>query len=222
VASAATARVEGFWSHSEGNQARTAFAARGIRCASCSKAIERAVGAVPGVRSVQVNVATSRISVDFDSSQTALPAILAATEKAGFQPVPLLGGESQAESQRERRTALKRIGLAGIGMMQVMMYVLGVYVATPESMDPAIASYLRFVGLLITTPVLFYSGAPYLLGALQDLRRRTLGMDVPVAIALCLAYAASVLNTVRGSGQTYFDSVTMFIFFLGAGRYLEM
>lgn len=219
---AAAARAEGFWSHSEGNQARTAFAARGIRCASCSKAIERAVGAVPGVRRVQVNVATSRISVDFDPSQVALSAILSATESAGFPPVPLLGEQSHADFQRERRTALKRIGLAGIGMMQVMMYVLGVYVAKPESIDPAIASYLRYVGLLITTPVLFYSGAPYLLGALQDLRRRTLGMDVPVAIALCLAYGASVVNTVRGSGQTYFDSVTMFIFFLGAGRYLEM
>lgn len=222
MASAAATRIEGFWSHSEGSQTRTVFAARGIRCTSCSKAIERAIGALPGVLSAQVNVATARVSVTFNSSIVTLPVILKTTESAGFQPVPLLGERSQASFQRERRMALKRIGLAGIGMMQVMMYVLGVYVAGPDSMDPAIASYLKYVGLLITTPVLLYSGAPYLLGAWQDLRRRTLGMDVPVAVALCLAYFASVVNTVRGSGQTYFDSVTMFIFFLGAGRYLEM
>jgi len=70
--------------------------------------------------------------------------------------------------------------------------------------------------------VLVYSGAPFFIGAWNDLRRRALGMDVPVALALCLAFGASVFNTVRGKGQTYFDSVTMFIFFLSAGRYVEM
>jgi Cu2+-exporting ATPase len=63
---------------------------------------------------------------------------------------------------------------------------------------------------------------PFLLGAWRDLRARTLGMDVPVALALVLAYGASVVNTLRGAGEIYFDSVTMFIFFLSAGRFLEM
>lgn len=217
-----SATADAFWVQQQGERARAVFAAQGIRCVACSRSIEKAVSTLPGVERVTVNVATARVSVDFDPARTTISGILATVQEAGFRPLPLAGERSTQDFQRERRMALKRIGLAGIGMMQVMMYVLGVYVATPESIDPAIASYLRYTALLITTPVLFYSGAPYLLGALRDLRQRSLGMDVPVALALCLAYAASVFNTVRGHGETYFDSVTMFIFFLGAGRYVEM
>ncbi len=215
-------RSHAFWASESGGHARTVFAAEGIRCAACSRSIERAVRALPGIEQVNVNVATSRVCVDWDPARSQLAQILRAIAEAGFRPVPLAGEAAETAFVRERRLALKRIGLAGLGMMQVMMYVFGVYVARPDAIDPAIASYLRYVGMLITTPVLLYSGAPFLLGAWQDLRRRTLGMDVPVALALCLAYGASVFNTVRGEGQTYFDSVTMFIFFLSAGRYVEM
>ena len=210
------------WSDAEQGRARAVFAAAGIRCASCSRSIESAIRALPGIDRVDVNVATARVAVDWNPSRIDLEKILASVERAGFRPAPLMGEQAAAALVRERRAALKRIGLAGLGMMQVMMYVFGVYVARPDSIDPAIASYLRYVGLVITTPVLVYSGGPFFVGAWRDLRRRALGMDVPVALALALAYAASVFNTMRGSGQTYFDSVTMFIFFLGVGRYVEM
>jgi Cu2+-exporting ATPase len=222
MTAATTSSAHAFWSNTASGRARAVFAAEGIRCASCSRSIERALGAVPGVARVNVNVATSRVCVEWEPAKTHLDAILRAVAGAGFKPLPFAGEAAESAFSRERRTALKRIGLAGLGMMQVMMYVFGVYVAEPGAIDPAIASYLEYVGMAITTPVLVYSGAPFFLGAWNDLRRRALGMDVPVALALCLAYAASVFNTVRGEGQTYFDSVTMFIFFLSAGRYVEM
>ena len=218
----AAQRTTPFWTDESSGRTRAVFAAEGIRCAACSRSIENAVRALPGIERVDVNVATARVCVDWRAAETDLARILSAVSAAGFKPVPLAGEASVEAFRRERRAALKRIGLAGLGMMQVMMYVFGVYFARPDAMDPAIASYLRNVGMLITTPVLLYSGAPFLLGALQNIRQRTLGMDVPVALALCLAYGASVFNTVRGEGQTYFDSVTMFIFFLSAGRYVEM
>ena len=209
-------------SDADGRHKRAIFAAQGIRCASCSRSIERALRALPGVERVDVNVATARVSVDWDATRIKLTQILTTVSDAGFRPVPLAGEAAVANRVRERRDALKRIGLAGLGMMQAMMYVFGVYVARPDAIDPAIASYLRYVGMLITTPVLVYSGAPFFAGALRDLRRRALGMDVPVALALVLAYGASVINTLRAAGPTYFDSVTMFIFFLSVGRYVEM
>jgi len=217
-----TLSTNAFWTNESRGHSRAVFAADGIRCAACSGSIERAVNRLPGIERVSVNVATARVCVEWHASETDFGTILRAIEAAGFRPVPLAGVASESAFLRERRQALKRIGLAGLGMMQVMMYVLGVYVARSGAMDPAIASYLRYVGLLITTPVLLYSGAPFLLGALQNIRQRSLGMDVPVALALCLAFGASVFNTVRGQGQTYFDSVTMFIFFLSVGRYVEM
>jgi P-type Cu2+ transporter len=211
-----------YWSRESGGHARALFAAEGIHCSGCTRTIERAVRALPGIEAISVNAATGRVAVDWRSSQTSLPRILRAIERVGFKPVPLVGTSAEAAFQLERRRALKRIGLAGLGMMQVMMYVFGVYFAAPGDIDPAIERLLNYTALFITLPILVYSGSPFFSGALQGLRRRTLNMDFNVALALLLAFGASAFNTFRGTGQTYFDSVTMFIFFLAAGRYLEM
>lgn len=200
----------------------TVFAIEGMRCANCSRAVTRAIDALPGVERISVNVATGRAAVDWNPDAVPLKKILDAVTRAGFKPIPL-GGETAASAQRaEHRLALKRIGLAGLGMMQTMMFVYCIYAAGTHGIDPGIAQYLKLAGLLIATPVLVYSGAPFFSGALRDLRRRSPGMDVPVALALSIAYAASVINTLRGAGEIYFDSVTMFIFFLLAGRFVEM
>src|SRR4051812_18428393 len=122
-----------FWSTTGDGRARAVFAAEGIRCASCSRSIERALGSVPGVARVNVNVATSRVCVEWDPAKSALEAILRAVADAGFKPLPFAGDAAETAFALERRTALKRIGLAGIGMMQVMMYVFGVYVARPDA-----------------------------------------------------------------------------------------
>jgi len=193
-----------------------------MRCANCSRAVTRAVDSLPGVERVSVNVATGRAAVDWHPGTVPLKKILDAVTRAGFKPLPL-GGETAASAQRaEHRLALKRIGLAGLGMMQTMMFVYCIYAAGSHGIDPAIAQYLKLAGLLIATPVLVYCGSPFFTGALRDIRRGALGMDVPVALALTIAYTASVINTLRGAGEIYFDSVTMFIFFLLAGRFVEM
>ena len=207
---------------SDGGVSHAVFAIEGMRCSACSNAISRALGKLPGVERVCVNVATGRASVDWDPQQVTLARILDVVTATGFKPTPL-AGETAASGQRaERRSALKRIGLAGLGMMQAMMFVYCIYAVGAHGIDPVIAQYLKLAGLLITTPVLVYSGAPFFAGALRDLRRGTLGMDVPVALALALGYTASAINTLRGVGEIYFDSVTMFIFFLSAGRFVEM
>lgn len=206
----------------EGGRSRVVFAVEGMRCAGCARSIEKAVRALPGVEAVEASAATGRVAVDWRADQLALGPILRAVREAGFRVVPLAGERAQAAYQEERRTALKRIGLAGLGMMQVMMLVYGLYAVGPRGIDPGLAHYLRLAAMLIATPVLLYSGAPFFSAAWSQLRRRSLGMDVPVAVALSLAFAASVFNTLRGEGEVYFDSVTMFIFFLLTGRYVEM
>ena len=209
------------WSPDEGEHEHVVFLVEGMHCAGCARSIEKAVRALPDVENVRVNNATARVSVAWRGrGATHLPNILGAVSGAGFKPVPLAGSAATAEFQRERRAALKRLGLASLGMMQAMMYLSALYGVT--DIDASMAQLMRIAGMVIVTPVLFYSGAPFLAGAWRDLTHRRLGMDVPVALALVLAWLPSVVNTLRASGEVYFDSVGMFIFSLTAGRYIEM
>ena len=198
------------------------FDAEGIHCTNCARSIRRALEALPGLRRIDINVVDRRVSVVWDTHRIALAKILATIADLGFNPVPLVGERAVVAQRDERRRALKRVGLAGLGSMQLMMYAVGLYAGAFSGIDPSIAEFLRWTCLVIATPVMFYSGMPILRGALDDFRRRVLGMDVTVALALLLAYAASVVNTLRGTGDIYFDSVAMFIFFLSLGRYVEM
>jgi Cu2+-exporting ATPase len=105
-------------------------------------------------------------------------------------------------------------------MMQVMMYALPGYTATDMTAD--IRLLMRWASLVLTIPVLMYSAWPFFLGAWRDVKRRTLGMDVPVALGVGSAFIASVHTTFSGQGEVYYDSVTMFVFLLLTGRFLEM
>ncbi len=214
--------LEGHWASESDGRGHAVFNAEGIRCANCARSIRTGLGSLPGVTGADVNVVNGRVSVSWDAARVSLGAILRTVAGLGFRPVPLAGDAAAAARRDERRSAMKRIGLAGLGSMQVMMYAAGLYTGAFQGIDPQVAEFLKLTCLLIATPVLLYSGAPILRGGLHDLRRRTLGMDVTVSLALVLAYVASVYNTLRGAGEVYFDSVTMFIFFLLLGRWFEM
>jgi Cu2+-exporting ATPase len=201
---------------------RTAFGIEGMHCANCAASVERALRAMEGIHSISVNAATGKARVDWDPAKLSLKPIFEAVRKLGFRPVSLAGEIAEAAAVKERRSALKRIGVAGLGMMQTMMFVYALYASGAHGIDPGIAQYLRIAGMLLTTPVLLYSGLPFYQAAIHDLRRRRVGMDVPVALALTVAFTASVYHTLLGTGEVYYDSVTMFIFLLSLGRFAEM
>ena len=194
----------------------------GIRCAACVWLIERAIGTVAGVESVQVNAAAQRARIVWNPAQTDLAAIFTPFARTGYAALPLDSAALDDARRREARAALKRLVVAGFGAMQAMMYASALYLGAFTAMDPATRDAMRWLGLLVATPVVFYSAQPFFAGALRALRARTLGMDVPVALAIALIYAASVVEALRGGGEVYFDSVSMFVFFLLVGRYLEM
>jgi Cu2+-exporting ATPase len=214
--------LEGHWASEADGVGQVVLNVEGIRCANCARSIQRAVGDLAGVARVEVNVVNSRASVEWRTAETSLGRILDAIARAGFRPVPLVGEKAAAARTAERRTQLKRIGLAAIGTMQLMMYSGVLWVGALDGIEPKYAQLFRWTCLVIALPVLLYSGAPILRGAVNDLRRRVLGMDVTVGLALVLAFGASAFNTVRGHGEVYFDAVTMFILFLLVGRYFEM
>lgn len=194
----------------------------GIRCAACVWLIERALGAISGVQSVQVNASAQRARIVWDPQRTTLVAILQALARTGYRALPLDAAALDDVRRRESRAALKRLAVAGFGAMQAMMYASALYLGEVETMGEATRDLMRWFGLLVATPVVFYSARPFFQGASRALRSRTLGMDVPVAIAIALIYAASLAQALRGGAEVYFDSVSMFVFLLLGGRYLEM
>jgi len=194
----------------------------GITCAACVWLNERHLMQVPGVSAVQVNYATRRARIRWHHEEVQLSSILAAVAAIGYRAHPYDPLRSEEIAQRERRSALWRLFVAGFGMMQVMMYALPVYMASDGDMSANVEQLMRWASLLLTLPVVFYSAAPFFVRAWRDLRLRRAGMDVPVALGVGFAFVASVWATLVSQGEVYFDSVSMFVFFLLGGRYLEM
>ena len=206
----------------EGGLSEVMLLVEGLRCAACVWLIERAVGALPGVASVQVNATARRARIVFDAGSTSLPALLERIARAGYRPLPLDPTALDDARRRESRDALKRLLVAGFGAMQSMMYATALYVGAVDAMDDAARALFRWLGFLVATPVVLYAARPFFAGAVRSLAARRIGMDVPVALAIAAIYGASLYVAMRGGAEVYFDSVSMFVFFLLCGRYVEM
>ncbi len=211
-----------FVSAGDGDEREAALILEGVRCAACIWLSEQSIQRVPGVLSAQVNYATHRARVRWDARRTRISEILGAVAAVGYRAHPYDSRHLDAVQAGERRSALWRLLIAGLGMTQVMMYAIPAYIADAESLTRDIAQLMRWASLVLTVPVVVYSAHPFFQGAWRDLRQARLGMDVPVALGIGVAFIASVWATVRGAGEVYFDSVTMFVFLLLLGRYLEL
>ena len=194
----------------------------GISCAACAWLIEHHLKSQQGVNSVSVNVSTHQCRVVWDKSQAKLSDLFKALSSIGYRPAPAIASEGQEHRKQEYKTSLLRLGVAGLGMMQVGMVAVALHAGDIQGISDHWQQFLRWVSLLFATPVLLYSAKPFFVSAMRAIRLRHLNMDVPVSIALLLAYIASVWATISGTGEVYFDSVSMFTFFLLLGRFLEM
>ena len=197
----------------------------GMHCAACTLVVEQALGHAAGVRSVEVNGASQTARVVWDESTGRPSDWLAALRRAGYGALPagdLLDAVPRVKAQR---LMLWRWLVAGFCMMQAMMYALPIYVAAPGEITPDIEALLRWGAWMMTVPVILFSCWPFFSAALRDLRHRRVGMDVPVALGIAIAFGASTAATIDPTGpwgrEVWYDSVTMFVFFLLSGRLLE-
>lgn len=207
---------------SQGDIREAALILEGIVCAACIWLSERHVMQLPGVLAFSVNYATHRAQVKWDDSRIKLSQILKAISDIGYLAHPLDPNRQEQVYKREKSAALRRLAVAGLGAMQVMMIAVALYASGEQGMESGLKLFLRWMSFLIAAPVIVYAAKPFFTGLLRDLKLRRLGMDVPVALAIGAAFMASTWATITEAGEIYFDSVTMFTFFLLAGRYLEM
>lgn len=194
----------------------------GITCAACAWLIENYLQDMDCIEHAAVNVSTHECVISWRKDCDKLSELMSALARIGYMPQPATANSNQMLRKKESRTALMRLALAGIAMMQVGMVAVALYAGEAQGITDSWRHYLRWVSLLMATPVILFSARPFFSSALRALRLHRLNMDVPVSLALLLAYSASAWATVTNSGEVYFDSIAMFTFFLLLGRYLEM
>lgn len=193
----------------------------GITCAACAWLIEHKVKQLPGVSQVMVNSTTQRALISWDKQQVKLSDILGQISRIGYQAAPYQVDEQELTAKQNSRKFLLRLGLAGFATMQVMMFALALYTGYFTDLDVQYRDYFRWVSMIFATPVVLYSAQPFYFSAIRTLLSGKLNMDVSVSIAIGGAYIASCFATVNGTGEVYFESVSMFTFFLLLGRYFE-
>ncbi len=214
-----------FVTHLANGEREAQLLIQGITCAACVWLLEKQLASMPGVTAVTVNASTHRCLIRWSNETQNLSHIMSECQRIGYEPSPATDEKAFQARKKENRQSLMRLGVAGIGMMQVGMVAIALYAGGLQGISEGMQNLLRYLSLLIATPVVFYSAKPFFQAARRSLahaKLRHLNMDVPVSFAILGAYLASVYSTLTNSGEVYFDSVSMFTFFLLVGRYLEM
>jgi Cu2+-exporting ATPase len=193
-----------------------------VRCAACLWLNEQALRRLPGVVRADVNFATQRAQVAWDTRRTRLSTIIETIRSLGYDAFPFDPRRQDALDKESRRAELWRLFVAGFGAMQVMMYAFPAYFDEGAgTLSRESESLMRWAGLLLTLPVMIFSCGPFFSGAWRELRRLRPGMDTPIALGIATGFAASAWATLAGDGPVYFDSIAMLVFLLLGARFLE-
>ena len=201
-------------------------AIEGMHCTACAMTVEDALLRVPGVVSAEVSGASQRARVVWAAARV-LPSVwMGAVGAAGYGAVPANDAFASERRRHQSRQALWRMSVAGFCMMQVMMYAWPAYVARPGDLTAEMEQLLRWASWVLTLPVILFSCGPFFSNALRDLTQRRVSMDLPVALGMGMTFVVSTIGTFNPEGifgrEVYFDSLTMFVFFLLTGRWLEL
>ncbi|WP_334153630.1 heavy metal translocating P-type ATPase [Tepidimonas sp.] len=198
---------------------------QGMYCAACADTVEATLAGRSGVLGAQVHAATRRLALRWDPARTRLSELAEAVGRVGYRLLPMQQALAVSERTRETRRALWRLFVAGFCMMQVMMYTWPEYVTEPGQIPPDLLQLLRWASWVLSLPVLLFASGPFFGSAWRDLRQGRIGMDVPVSLGILITFVVSTLATFDPTGpwghDIWYDSLTMFVFFLLGGRYLE-
>ena len=193
----------------------------GVHCGGCVRRIEKALFHEDGVEQARVNLTTRRLNIAWHGKVARADDFVEILQKLGFQAVPFDPNRLGSIDQKQHDRLLKAMAVAGFGAGNIMLLAVGVWAGHFYGMGDATRSFLHWFEALIALPVLIYAGQPFFESALKALKNRRTNMDVPISLAITLAAAMSLFETIRGGPHVYFDSAVMLLFFLLIGRYLD-
>lgn len=192
-----------------------------IHCAACIWLIEHSLAKIDGILYANVNFTNKQIKVRWDNSKIQLSQILQRLNQIGYDARPYDAEESEQAYRKANRDLLYRLGFAGFAVMNAMWFSVALYTGASE--DAEYRSYFYFVLFLLASATLVYSAQPFLKGALQSLKAKTVGMDVSISLGLLITYGYSTWVMLQPDqvGQAFFATVIDLTFLLLIGRYLE-
>ncbi|HYB06299.1 MAG TPA: heavy metal translocating P-type ATPase, partial [Methyloceanibacter sp.] len=196
------------------------LAVENMRCGGCIRSVERAALSVPGVVSARANLAAKRVCVALEGGRASEVDVIAALGHAGFAAAPMQAVKQGVETARES-ALLRRVAVSGFAAMNIMLLSVSVWSGRSGDMDPSLVALFCWLSALIALPTVVFAGQPFYASAFSALKARRLNMDVPISLAIILATAMSIYQTVRGNDQVYFDAAVTLLFFLLIGRYLD-
>ncbi|GAB3483473.1 heavy metal translocating P-type ATPase [Azotobacter salinestris] len=205
----------------EGELSTACLLIEGVSCAACGWLIEKHLRTLDGVADASLNLSNHRLHVRWNASQVPLSRLLETLRQIGYAAHPYQPDRAAEHLARENRRVLRQLGVAGLLWFQVMMATMATWPEFNLDLSAGMDKILRWVSLILTTPIVFYSSIDFFKGAWRDLRTHHLTMDVSVSLAIGGAYAAGIWSTLTGQGELYFDAAGMFALFLLAGRFLE-
>ena len=203
-----------------GTSAMLTLAIENMHCGGCLRSVERAALKVPGVQTARASLAAKRVSIVYDPGRAGAGDFIDALKGAGFAAAAIEAAKQNRDDARQNYL-LRRVAVAGFAAMNIMLISIAVWSGEASDMDPALASAFRWVSALIALPTVAYAGQPFFVSALGALKGRRLNMDVPISLAILLATAMSLYQTLRGGQQVYFDAAVSLLFFLLVGRFLD-
>lgn len=193
----------------------------GMTCAACGWLNEHYLAQKSGVIAVNVNMATNQMLVEFDIAQIRLSQLLSAIKSLGYIPHSVSADNKHLQIKASR-SIIWKLFIAGFGMMQSMSFSAPLYFSS-NNISEVEVQVLRWTTLIIITPVLLFAGRDYFVRSINDLLRKNLSMDIPIALGLALGYLHSAYNTFAAVGEyIYLDSIAMLLFFLLCGKFFEL
>ena len=194
----------------------------GIHCSACVWLNEKVLSKEAGIVEVSINYTNNKAKIVWDGAIVKLSHIIETIRSIGYNAYPYdpKSGEERATVQRRDYYSKLLVGI--FATMNVMWIAIAQYAGYFTGMESNIKSILNFAEFILATPTLFYTGSVYFKGAYYGIKHRYVTMDFLVATGATLTYLFSLYAMFSRSAEVYFDSVTMIITFVFAGKYLEV
>ena len=193
----------------------------GVHCAACVWLIEKLPRVVPGVIAARLSLREATVRIVWNPAQVELSQVAKALGTLGYRSHAPRGGAKRGVQLAEQRRMLVRIGVAGALAGNTMLLALALYAGLFGGMEQRFADFFRWISAALGVLALVWPGAVFFRGAWAAIRMRSPHLDVPIALALGVGGIAGTANVILGRGEIYFDSLTVLVFLLLVGRFIQ-